>query len=77
MTDKQKYYHLLAEVIEDLPFYAPTQAIRAGYGDQYPSAATRLAHVKQGKVACLPDLIAMVEITMPDFEIPPHLRPAA
>ncbi|WP_170172515.1 hypothetical protein [Hymenobacter rigui] len=38
-----------------------TWATRAGYGQQYASAATHLAHVKQGKVACLPDLLALVD----------------
>lgn len=77
MTEKQKFYHLLAEVIEDMPHHAPTAAIRAGYGEQYPSAATRFQHVKQGKVACLPDLIALIEHSMPDFTIPAHLLPEA
>ena len=77
MTDKQKFYHLLAEVIEDMPHHAPTAAIRAGYGEQYPSAATRFQHVKQGKVADLNDLIALIQCSMPDYQIPAHLRPAA
>ncbi|UOR06717.1 hypothetical protein MUN82_06360 [Hymenobacter aerilatus] len=76
MTEKQKFYHLLGDVCEDMPHYAVDTAIRAGYGQQYASASTRLQHVKQGKVACLPDLVALVEHSMPDFSIPAHLLPA-
>jgi hypothetical protein len=76
MTDKQKYFHLLAEVCEDMPYYAVDHAVRAGIGQEYRSASIRLAHVKQGKVASLPDLVKLIEISMPDFEIPTHLRPA-
>ncbi|SHL86944.1 hypothetical protein [Hymenobacter psychrotolerans] len=75
MTEKQKYYALLSLVCETLPHYAVDRAIRAGYGQQYASAATRLGHVKQGKVAHLPDLVALVESSMPEFPIPAHLRP--
>lgn len=75
MTEKQKYYALQALVCEQLPHFAVDRAIRAGYGQQYPSASTRLAHVKQGKVASLPDLLALVEHSLPEFPIPAHLRP--
>ncbi|MCA8830500.1 hypothetical protein [Hymenobacter pini] len=75
MTEKQKYYALLALVCEDLPHFAVDRAIRAGYGQQYASASTRLSHVKQGKVACLPDLLALVEHSLPEFAVPAHLRP--
>ena len=77
MTERQKYHSLQALVCEIMPYHAPTTAIRAGYGAQYPAAASRLQNVKQGKVLSLVDLIAMVELTMPEYEIPEHLRPAA
>jgi hypothetical protein len=75
MTDKQKYYHLLGEVCEAMPSSAVDSAIRAGYGQAYKSASTRLHHVKQGKVASLPDLVALIRISMPSYAIPAHLLP--
>ncbi|RSK45202.1 hypothetical protein [Hymenobacter rigui] len=75
MTNKQRYYYLQAEVCELLPPYAVDMAIRAGYGQQYESAARRLSHVKQGKIANLPDLIALVEYALPTYAIPARLRP--
>jgi hypothetical protein len=77
MTERQKYYALLAQVCEDLPARAVDHAIRAGHGQQYASASTRLAHVKQGKVASLPDLVVLVECSMPEFQIPAELRPVS
>lgn len=76
MTDKQKYYHLLGEVCEDMPSSAVDSAIRAGYGQEHKSASTRLHHVKQGKVASLPDLVALIRYSMLDYRIPAHLLPA-
>ncbi|MGI4862967.1 MAG: hypothetical protein ACRYFZ_03535 [Janthinobacterium lividum] len=75
MTDKQKYYHLLGEVCEAMPSSAVDSAIRAGYGQEHKSASTRLHHVKQGKVASLPDLVALIRYSMPGYEIPAHLLP--
>lgn len=76
MTDRQKYYHLLGEVCELMPSSAVDSAIRAGHGQDYKSASTRLHHVKQGKVASLPDLLALIRVSMPDYEVPGHLLPA-
>jgi hypothetical protein len=76
MTDKQKYYHLLGEVCEAMPSSAVDSTIRSGYGREYASASTRLHHVRQGKVASLPDLVAMVRASMPQYGIPAHLLPA-
>lgn len=76
MTDKQKYYHLLGEVCEAMPASAVDSTIRAGHGQEYKSASTRLHHVRQGKVASLPDLVALVRASMPGYEIPTHLLPA-
>ena len=75
MTEKQKYYHLLGEVCEAMPSSAVDSAIRAGYGQEHKSASTRLHHVKQGKVASLHDLIALIKYSMPEYEVPSHLRP--
>ncbi|GAB3638641.1 hypothetical protein GCM10027422_42310 [Hymenobacter arcticus] len=68
MTDKQKYYHLLGEVCEAMPSSAVDSAIRAGYGQENKSASTRLHHVKQGKVASLTDLLALVRFSMPNYD---------
>lgn len=76
MTDKQRYYHLLGEVCEDMPSSAVDSAIRAGYGQEHKSASTRLHHVKQGKVVSLPDLMALIRHSMPDYQVPAHLLPA-
>lgn len=76
MTEKQKYFALQALVCEDMPHYAVDTAIRAGYGRQYTVVSTRLQHVKQGKVASLPDLVALIEYSMPKFHIPAQLLPA-
>ncbi|QNE38593.1 hypothetical protein F1C16_03010 [Hymenobacter sp. NBH84] len=76
MTEKQKYFALQALVCEELPPYAVDMAIRAGYGKQYESASRRLAHVKQGKVANLADLLALVQHSMPRFNVPEYLLPA-
>lgn len=75
MTDKQKYYHLLGEVCEAMPSSAVDSAIRAGYGQEHKSASTRLHHVKQGKVASLTDLLALVRFSMPNYEVPASLLP--
>ena len=75
MTEKQKYYHLLGEVCEDMPSSAVDSAIRAGYGQEHKSASTRLHHVKQGKVASLADLLALIRYAMPGYEVPAHLLP--
>jgi hypothetical protein len=77
MTEKQKYYHLLGEVCEDMPSSAVDSAIRAGYGQEHKSASTRLHHVKQGKVASLTDLVALIRYSMPDYQVPAHLLPEA
>lgn len=76
MTDKQKYYHLLGEVCEAMPSSAVDSAVRAGYGQEHKSASTRLHHVRQGKVASLPDLVALIRHSMPDYQIPAELLPA-
>lgn len=76
MHEKEKFYSLLALVCMKLPRYAVELAINAGHGAEYgDNAARRLYNVKQGKVICLPDLVALVHHSLPDFEIPAHLLP--
>lgn len=81
-TDRQRYFALLALVCESMPHYAVDNAIRAGYAPSHSgrgasgSDSTRLNHVKQGKVVSLPDLVALVRHSMPDFDVPAFLLPA-
>ncbi|GAA3953749.1 hypothetical protein [Hymenobacter algoricola] len=73
LTDKQKYFHLMGEVCEQLAPDAVDATVRAGY----KTPSNLLAMVRLGRRANLPDLVAMVEVSLPAFEIPTHLRPAA
>jgi hypothetical protein len=75
MTNKQRFYYLLAEVCEKMPHYAADMAIRAGYLEYTKETHRRLSHVKQGKIASLPDLIALVQHSMPNYAIPARLLP--
>ncbi|MDO7851593.1 hypothetical protein [Hymenobacter convexus] len=73
MTERQKFLHLLAAVIEDLPTSAIDTAVRAGY----EATTTMLANVRMGRVMNLPHLVKLIEVGLPEFEIPESLRPAA
>jgi hypothetical protein len=78
MSEKQKFFSLLAAVCDKLPRYAVEQTINADYGAEYGAAAAkRLYNVKQGKVVCLPDLVALVRHSLPQFEIPAELLPTS
>jgi hypothetical protein len=70
MTEREKYFSLLALVCEKMPYYAAQSAANAGIG-----AASRLQNVKVGRVICLPELVALVRHSLSDFEIPAHLLP--
>jgi hypothetical protein len=76
LEEKEKYYLLMALVVGKLPHYAVDNTIRAGYGQEYKSAAVRLGNVKLGKVPDLNDLCALIRHSMPDFDIPARLLPA-
>lgn len=71
MTEPQKYYTLLGLVCEDFPHYAVDMAIAAGC----PGERQRLHDVKRGRTVSLPDLVALVQHSMPRFKIPTYLRP--
>jgi hypothetical protein len=78
MHEQEKFYYLLAMVCRKMPRYAVDLAISAGYGAEYGATVQRrLYNVKQGKVVNLPDLVALVRHSLPDFEIPSHLLPDA
>jgi hypothetical protein len=76
MSEKRKFFSLLALVCDTLPRYAVEIAIKDGYGAEYgESASRRLYNVKQGKVICLPDLVALIRYGLPAFVIPADLLP--
>lgn len=76
LDEKEKYYLLMALVCRKIPHFAVDRTIQAGYGHQYKSAAVRLGNVKLGKVPDLNDLCALVQYSMPEFDIPHRLLPA-
>jgi hypothetical protein len=73
MTEKQKFYHLLSLVCEDLP----TGAINAAISGGYEANAVQLMHVRQGRIINLAHLVALVTHGLPQFPIPAKLLPAA
>ena len=74
MTDKQKFYHLLALVCETLPVTAIDALVRTGFDE---ARTVQLMHVRQGRQISLPWLVKLVEVGLPDFTIPAELYPAA
>jgi hypothetical protein len=70
LTEREKYFTLLGQVCEKLPYYAAQLASDAGLGEH-----RRFQNVKQGKAIGLADLVALVRHCLPDFEIPEHLLP--
>jgi hypothetical protein len=71
MTERQKFLHLLAEVIEDLP----TSAIDTAVRDGYKASTTMLGNVRMGRVMNLPHLVALIGYGLPSYIIPAHLLP--
>lgn len=71
MTERQKYLHLLAEVIEDLPTSSIDTAVRAGYA----ASTMLLSNVRMGRAVNLPHLVALIKYGLPDYRIPAHLLP--
>ncbi len=73
MTEKQKYFHLMGEVCEILKPTAVDDAVRAGYD----TPSNLLAAARIGRRPVLRDLVALVQFSMPSYEIPTHLRPTS
>jgi hypothetical protein len=73
MTERQKYLHLLAEVIEDLPTSSIDTAVRAGYA----ASTMILSNVRMGRAMNLPHLVALINYGLPGYQIPTHLLPKA
>ncbi|MBF9239494.1 hypothetical protein I2I05_19025 [Hymenobacter sp. BT683] len=72
MTDRQKYFHLLALVCEDLHASAVDVAVRGGH----EASSVKLMGVRHGRYIKLAWLIDLVRIGLPDFSIPAELLPA-
>ncbi len=72
MTPKEKYFGLLSLVCEKLP----TSAIDALAKKDYPLGSTALAQVRIGRTINLNALVALVQVSLPDFSIPDELMPA-
>jgi len=74
MTEKQKFYHLYADVCETLPTSAIDALVRSGFTE---ASSVQLVQVRQGRQINLPWLVALVRIGLPHFPIPAELLPAA
>lgn len=70
MTKREKYFSLQALICEKLPYYAAQLTATTKGG---PLA--RWQNVKAGKAISLPDLVTLIQVALPDFEIPAHLLP--
>lgn len=72
-TNKQKYYHLLSLVSEDLPTAVIDTLVRSGH----EATTATLTAVRQGRKIDLDLLLDLVRIGLPDFAIPAELLPVA
>lgn len=72
MTEKQKYYRLQSHVCEQLPTSAIDLLLQRGY----PLGSIALMQVRNGRTINLPALVALVQVALPEFEIPTELLPA-
>ncbi len=66
-TDKQKFFHLLGDVCEDLPVDVAFPVWSAGF---HHIPANRLQLIRIGKVVDLPALVIIIQACLPDFKIP-------
>lgn len=71
-TPRQRYYHLMSLVCEDLSTDAIETLVRK---EQHPATAAQLTAVRQGRKVDLPWLIDLVRVGLPDFELPVELLP--
>lgn len=74
MTEKQKFYHLYAEVCESLPTSAIDALIRSDFKE---ASSVQLVQVRQGRQINLPWLVALVRVGLPTYAIPAEWLPAA
>ena len=73
MTEKQKFYHLYAEVCETLPTSAIDALIRSGFAE---ASSVQLVQVRQGRQINLPWLVALIRVGLPQYVIPAEWLPA-
>jgi hypothetical protein len=72
MTEKQKFYHLYAEVCETLPTSAIDALIRSGFSE---ASSVQLVQVRQGRQINLPWLVALIRVGLPQYVIPAEWLP--
>ena len=70
-TNKQKYYHLLSLVCEDLHTSAIDALVRKGH----EATTATLTAVRQGRKIDLGLLLDLVRIGLPDYTIPAEVLP--
>lgn len=73
-TDRQKYFHLMALVCEDLSPSA-TKAIDRLVRAGHEANSSQLTAVRNGRSPNLAWLIDLVRESLPDFPIPKELLP--
>jgi hypothetical protein len=71
MTNKQKYYRLMSLVCETLPPRSIDLLSQTGY--ELPP--TVLYQVRNGRAINIAALVALVQIGLPEFQIPEELLP--
>lgn len=69
-TEKQKFYHLYAEVCEDLPGDFVNPMWEAGCR----VSPGRLQHIRYGRTVDLNTLVAMIKVCLPNYTIPAELN---
>lgn len=72
-TEKQKFFHLLADVCEELPADVATPVIQAGHDIPAP----RLQNTRIGRHVHLETLVTIVKTCLPKFKIPKEYNIAA
>jgi energy-converting hydrogenase A subunit M len=71
-TDRQKFYHLLSLVCEDLSTSVIDTMVR---DHQHEASSNQLLAVRWGRKINLAWLIDMVKVGLPQFSIPAELLP--
>jgi len=70
-SERQKYYHLMALVCEDLSTAAIDALVRGGHA----ATTAQLTAIRAGRRIDLPWLIDLVKIGLPDYKIPAEVLP--
>jgi hypothetical protein len=72
MTEKQRFYHLYAEVCKTLPSSAIDALSRSGFAE---ASSVQFVQVRQGRQINLPWLVALIRIGLPQYVIPAEWLP--